>query len=168
MTELCRKLSLSDAGEGKGPLPMDEMSRPEIDDLLDNALVGRLGMATRDGAPYVIPMPFCWHNDALYLRLPLSGRKGRVLSENDQVCFEVDWYTDDLSDYASVLIEGRLVAVDDLAEKRKVRLSNELKYLRLRGSGRHGHGRSTAIEEVPLSKIATFTVSGRKKEKAVE
>lgn len=144
---------------------MFEMNRDEIDSLLATELIGRLAMAGADGRPYAIPMPFCWKNGALYLRLPMKGRKARILEENDRVCFEVDWTTPDLSNYASVLIEGRLIPVENLREKRQVRLCNELKYRQLRGAGRKGHGRTTDLADLALSKIVVWNLSGRKKER---
>lgn len=147
---------------------MEPMRLEEIAELLEHALLGRLGMAARDGTPYVIPMPFCWYDGALYLRLPGTGRKGRVLAENDRVCFEVDWFAPDLSDYASVIAEGRLVPVVDAQEKMRIRRLNEIKYCRLRGSARKGHGRTTRIEDLCLSKIEISELGGRKKEAAAD
>ena len=145
---------------------MTEMNRIEIEALLAGAAIGRLGMAGRDLSPYVIPLPFCLLDGALYLRLPMTGRKGRVLAENQRVCFEVDRFQDDLGDYASVLLEGRLVQVPDRAEKECVKAANESKYLRLRGANRRGHGRQTRPEDLPLQKILVSSLSGRKKEGA--
>lgn len=142
---------------------MFEMTCAEIDQLLANELIGRLAMAGQDGAPYAIPLPFYWEAGALYLRLPFNGRKGQILAENDRVCFEVDRYTPDLSDYASVLIEGRLATVESLDEKRRIKAANEAKYARLRGAGRKGHGRSTPVENLPLRKIVVSSLSGRSK-----
>lgn len=143
---------------------MLEMTFAEIDELLDRSLIGRLCMADRrDGRPYAIPLPFCWTGDALYLRVALTGRKGEVLADNDLVCFEVDDFADDLSDYASVLIEGRLVEVTDLAEKARVKQLNDAKYNRLRRGRRPGHGRATPLAELPLRKLLVDRVSGRRK-----
>lgn len=142
---------------------MFEMTRDEIDRLLADEPIGRLAMAGRDGAPYAIPLPFCWEAGALYLRLPFSGRKGRILAENNRVCFEVDRFTPDLSDYASVLIEGPLAPVEDLDEKQRVKVANDAKYRRLRGASRKGHGRSTPVEDLPLRKILVVALSGRRK-----
>jgi nitroimidazol reductase NimA-like FMN-containing flavoprotein (pyridoxamine 5'-phosphate oxidase superfamily) len=139
------------------------MTCDEIDALLQDTRIGRLGMADRAGRPYVIPLPFCWMDGALYIRLPLTGRKGNILAENDRVCFEVDSFTDTLDDYASVLIEGRLVAVEDPDERARVRKHNDAKYARLRRGYRPGHGRSTPIGELPLRKIVVEALSGRRK-----
>jgi nitroimidazol reductase NimA-like FMN-containing flavoprotein (pyridoxamine 5'-phosphate oxidase superfamily) len=87
-----------------------------------------------------------------------------VLAVNDQVCFEVDEFTDTLDDYASVLVEGRLVTVADVQEKSRAKLCNDEKYNRLRRGYRRGHGRSTPIEQLPLRKLLVDHISGRKKD----
>jgi nitroimidazol reductase NimA-like FMN-containing flavoprotein (pyridoxamine 5'-phosphate oxidase superfamily) len=143
---------------------MIEMKSSEIEEMLATARIGRLAMADATGRPYVIPLPFCWADGALYLRLPLKGRKGEVLRENRQVCFEVDAFTDDLSDYGSVLIEGELIAVEQIQEKARVKAVNDRKYNLLRGGYRPGHGRSTPLVELPMQKIVPQHVSGRRKE----
>jgi nitroimidazol reductase NimA-like FMN-containing flavoprotein (pyridoxamine 5'-phosphate oxidase superfamily) len=139
------------------------MTQPEIEALLELSRIGRLCMASADGRPYSIPLPFCWVNGSLYLRLPLTGRKGQLLRHNDHVCFGVDQYTDTLDDYASVLIEGRLVAVEYLAEKAEVHAMNTRKYETLRQGHRPGHGRSTPLAQLPLRKIVVEQISGRRK-----
>lgn len=143
---------------------MEDMSREQVDRMMSEARIGRLCMAARDGRPYVVPLPFCWAGGTVYLRVPLKGRKGQVLTENDRVCFEVDCFTDALDQYASVLVEGRLVAVTDLLEKTQVGHANTEKYLRLRGGYRPGHGRRTPLEELPMRKILIESVSGRMNE----
>ena len=142
---------------------MQDMTPYEIDRFLDDTGIGRLCMAGSDGRPYTIPLPFCWLGGALYVRLPLTGRKGQVLRENDRVCFEADDFTDTLDDYTSVIVEGRLVEVTNLEEKRRVKLANDGKYRRLRGGHRPGHGRARAIEELPLRKVVVEQVGGRRK-----
>lgn len=147
---------------------MIEMTTHEIDQFLEEQRIGRLCMAGLDGRPYSLPFPFCWMDRSLYLRVGLGGRKGEILRENDRVCFEVDRITDTLSEYASVLIEGRLIVVEDLAEKARVKRRNDEKYNRLRGGYRPGHGRSTPLDQLPLMKIVVDHVTGRKKEPAAE
>ncbi|MCC6238729.1 MAG: pyridoxamine 5'-phosphate oxidase family protein [Phycisphaerales bacterium] len=145
---------------------MIEMSRAEIDLLLNNARVGRICMADSSGKPYIVPMPFYWNGQTVYIRLALSGRKGEVLQQNDQVCFEADDYSDNFDQYASVLIEGRLVPVDDIEEKIRIKELNSAKYNRLRQGYRPGHGRSKPISELPMRKIEVAQISGRRKEES--
>lgn len=147
---------------------MISMNQDQIIDMLDNTLIGRLAMAHSDGRPYAIPLPFCFVNGFLYLRVPMTGRKGEILSVNNQVCFEIDTYTDQLDDYASVLIEGRLVAVTDIAEKSFVRAANDAKYNRLRHSHRPGHGRRTPLADLPTRKLIPEIISGRRMDPALQ
>jgi nitroimidazol reductase NimA-like FMN-containing flavoprotein (pyridoxamine 5'-phosphate oxidase superfamily) len=142
---------------------MIQMSPIEIEAFLDQSLIGRLSLASPDGRPYTIPLPFCWLDGALYLRIPLTGRKGEILRANDQVCFEVDRFSSTLDDYASVIVEGRLVPVTDVEEKTRVKATNHEKYERLRQGYRPGHGRKTATAELPMRKIVVTQVSGRAK-----
>ena len=123
---------------------MTEMTSVEIDEMLHDAHIGRLSMADAQGKPYTIPLPFCWADGTVYLRLPLSGRKGQILAHNDCVCFEVDRFTSTLDQYESVLVEGRLVEVADLAEKGRVKQLNDEKYNRLRNGHRPGPGHGPA------------------------
>jgi nitroimidazol reductase NimA-like FMN-containing flavoprotein (pyridoxamine 5'-phosphate oxidase superfamily) len=140
---------------------MIEMTEPEMEQMLQASRLGRLCMADRQGRPYAIPLPFCWLDGTLYLRLPMTGRKGQILCENDQVCFELDSCSDTLDEYASILIEGRLATVNDLAEKARVQGQNSAKYQRLRLGYRPGHGRSKPLEEIPMQKIVVRQISGR-------
>jgi nitroimidazol reductase NimA-like FMN-containing flavoprotein (pyridoxamine 5'-phosphate oxidase superfamily) len=146
---------------------MLEMTREEIDSLLSDLLIGRLCMADAQGRPYSIPIPYSWIDGAIYLRLPDKGRKALVLAENNRVCFEVDVFTTRLDDYASVLVEGTLEWVTDLAEKKRAREASDRKYTRLRNGYRPGHGRATPLEDLPLRKIVVESISGRKREPAV-
>lgn len=143
---------------------MLEMSADQMDERLATTRIGRLCMATADGEPYVIPMPFCWHEGALYMRIAMKGRKGEVLAENPRVCFEVDWFSDALDDYGSILIEGCLEPVRSLDEKARVKVANDEKYARLRRGYRPGHGRQTPLEELALQKIVVRQRSGRCRE----
>ncbi len=141
---------------------MIAMTETEIFNLLDTSLIGRLAMADAQGRPYAIPLPFCRIERTLYLRVPLTGRKGGILAVNNQVCFEIDVFTDQLDDYASILVEGQLVGVEDLAEKALIRVINDGKYATLRHAWRPGHGRRTALEDLPIRKIINGSISGRK------
>lgn len=141
---------------------MEDMSRLEIHTFLQNQLLGRLAMAAPDGRPYVIPMPFCYLNNCIYIRLPMTGRKGAILAENQHVCFEVDYCSPQMDDYASVIIDGVIELVTDLAEKGSVRDATTEKYMRLRGQYRPGHQRQTPLEDLPTMRISPTLISGRR------
>src|SRR6476661_6173237 len=104
---------------------MTEMSLEEVDRLMNDARIGRLCMADGEGRPYVIPLPFCWDEGAVYVRVALTGRKGEVLRESNLVCFEVDYFSESLEEYGSVLVEaGEAPAERKFA--RKTRLGGSL------------------------------------------
>jgi len=141
---------------------MIDLTPDQIDDLLDNTLIGRLCMADREGRPYLLPFPFLWADGSIYLRVAMTGRKGEILAQNPQVCFEIDTFTDTLDQYSSVLAEGQLVQVTNLDEKSRIRTLNTAKYQRLRKGHRPGHGRQTPLETLPLCKITIERLSGRR------
>jgi nitroimidazol reductase NimA-like FMN-containing flavoprotein (pyridoxamine 5'-phosphate oxidase superfamily) len=145
---------------------MLDMTPCQVETQLAAVRIGRLCMATPGGQPYAIPMPFCWYAGALYLRIPMKGRKGDILVQNPRVCFEIDWFTDTLDDYGSVLVEGRLEAVESLAEKAGAKAANDDKYGRLRQGFRPGHGRQTPLEMLALQKIVVSKITGRIREPA--
>jgi hypothetical protein len=63
--------------------------RAEIDAILDEALVCRIGLAD-DGEPYVVPFSFGYDHDAVYLHSALEGKKIAILEKNPRCCFETD------------------------------------------------------------------------------
>ncbi len=63
--------------------------RPQIDAILERALVCRLGLSS-GAQPYVVPLAFGYDKKALYFHGALVGRKMEIIRENPRVCFEVD------------------------------------------------------------------------------
>ena len=63
--------------------------RLEIDRILDEALVARVGMVD-NGQPYVVPLNFAREKDTLWLHCATHGRKLECLQANPEVCVEVD------------------------------------------------------------------------------
>jgi nitroimidazol reductase NimA-like FMN-containing flavoprotein (pyridoxamine 5'-phosphate oxidase superfamily) len=137
---------------------MSEMTGLEIDILMAHARIGRLAMSSLSGIPYVIPLPFLWHKCSLYLRLELEGRKGKVLQENNRVCFEVDWYTETLSDYSSIILEGKLTRVEDPEQASALIAAMNSKYLHLRKDRPNSVNPTLA-----LYRLTPGNMSGRKK-----
>lgn len=68
-----------------------ELTRPEIDELLGEQLVGRVGCHA-DGVTYVVPVIYAYDGERIHVA-SIEGQKVRMMRENAAVCFEVDEYT---------------------------------------------------------------------------
>jgi hypothetical protein len=96
----------------------------EIEEILRNALVGRLGMC-KENSPYVTPMVFVYHDGKIYLHSSSRGKKIEYLRANPNVCFEVDDASlvpapkpcDFSMRYRSVIAYGRARFLEKLEEK---------------------------------------------------
>ena len=102
-------------------------NQDEVDDILQKALVGRLGTVSKAGTPMIKPVNFLYRNGKVYFHSALEGEKMDHLAFNSRVCFEVDDALEYLpaSDspceanflYRSVIIEGRARLLGDPQEK---------------------------------------------------
>ncbi|MGH1548784.1 pyridoxamine 5'-phosphate oxidase family protein [Leifsonia poae] len=80
-----------------------EMTSDEIEDLLEQQMVGRLGMI--DGSvPYVVPISYAYREGDVYAH-SAQGRKLSALRARPEVCFEVD-AVDALDRWRSVIAWG--------------------------------------------------------------
>ncbi len=99
----------------------------EIESILDNALVIRLGLID-NGLPYIVPLCFGYKNNRLYFHSAHAGRKIAAIKENNSVCFEAeigveivpaDGACDWSVKYRSVIGFGKALPVDDPREKER-------------------------------------------------
>ena len=100
--------------------------REEVEELLSNALVGRLGTCF-DNIPYITPVNFVYDKDKIYFHSAHEGRKIENIKYNQQVCFEVDEIIaiipgrrmpcGSTTEYKSVIIFGDRGIVVDIDEK---------------------------------------------------
>ncbi len=98
-----------------------------IESILKKANVCRLGMVNGN-KPYIVPLSFGYHDNALYFHGSLKGWKIEIMRKNPNVCFEVDLIgepieSEDACDwdmkYQSVIGFGKAVFVENLDEKRE-------------------------------------------------
>jgi len=82
---------------------VNELTRPEIDELLRTQTVGRVGCHA-DGTTYVVPVIYGWDGENVYV-LTVEGLKTRILRSNPSVCFEVDAY-DGPGVWRSAILQG--------------------------------------------------------------
>lgn len=80
-----------------------ELTPAEIDGLLHEQLVGRIGCHA-DGHTYVVPVIYAYDGEAVYVA-STAGRKVRMMRERPHVCFEVDEYAGRGS-WRSVILQG--------------------------------------------------------------
>ena len=101
---------------------LPDMSHREMDDLLRSQLLCRITFNDRP-YPYTLPMEYYYFGDTMYFHFTTTGKKMDLMRGDPNVCVEVDWSNDDLSDYKSVIIRGRLVEVTDTAERNTMNLA---------------------------------------------
>jgi nitroimidazol reductase NimA-like FMN-containing flavoprotein (pyridoxamine 5'-phosphate oxidase superfamily) len=94
---------------------MQEISLEEINRTLDTAQDGMLAMCD-SGRPYCLPFGYVWTRDTIYISMFPTGRKWDCLQQNPRVCFTVYSWNADHTRWSSVVIEGELMAVTDIAE----------------------------------------------------
>jgi nitroimidazol reductase NimA-like FMN-containing flavoprotein (pyridoxamine 5'-phosphate oxidase superfamily) len=69
---------------------VEELSREQIDELLHEQFVARIGCVA-DGDVYVVPIIYAYDGDAFYVA-SVEGRKVELMRARARVCFEVDSY----------------------------------------------------------------------------
>jgi nitroimidazol reductase NimA-like FMN-containing flavoprotein (pyridoxamine 5'-phosphate oxidase superfamily) len=123
-----------------------ELSRDEVDGLLDAQLVGRIG-CHGGGLTYVVPVIYAYDGGSVYA-YTVEGQKVRMMRANPSVCFEVDEYDHDgRGSWRSVIAQGRFEELRDeeatrvlglLAERFRRGRSGEPPPREPRGDGRPG------------------------------
>ena len=63
--------------------------KSEIEEILKEAMVGRLGTCVRN-QPYTVPLSFVYNEDKIIFHSFREGKKMNDIRENPRVCFEVD------------------------------------------------------------------------------
>jgi hypothetical protein len=100
--------------------------RAEIETILNEATVCRIGLADGDG-PYVVPVCFGYENGAVFIHSAPEGKKIEMLAKNPRCCFEVDVCDQIIRGdnpcswgmrYRSVIGYGRAVTLMQPEEKR--------------------------------------------------
>ncbi|MCL2549849.1 MAG: pyridoxamine 5'-phosphate oxidase family protein [Methanimicrococcus sp.] len=101
-----------------------QLTEKEMNQLLDNSMVGRLATVNAGNVPYVIPVHFAWHNQKVYIHGLTRGQKLDNIAANPNVCFEADQFEtlimpeisnpcDVNTQYQSVIITGTAKVIED-------------------------------------------------------
>jgi nitroimidazol reductase NimA-like FMN-containing flavoprotein (pyridoxamine 5'-phosphate oxidase superfamily) len=105
-----------------------DLSREEIDALLREQVVGRVGVHA-DGLTYVVPVIYAYDGEAVYV-LTVEGQKTRMLRESPRACFEVDEYPEP-GRWRSAILYGPYEELGGRDAERAIELLRE----RFAGSG---------------------------------
>ncbi len=90
---------------------LGELTRQQIDAVLFNEIVGRIG-CYGDGRPYIVPVTYVFDGEAVYAH-SANGLKIRMMRANPSVCFQVD-QRESLANWRSVIAWG---TYEELREK---------------------------------------------------
>jgi nitroimidazol reductase NimA-like FMN-containing flavoprotein (pyridoxamine 5'-phosphate oxidase superfamily) len=132
---------------------IEELSPAEIDSLLREAVVGRVGCHV-DGLTYVVPVIYAYDGEAIWV-VTVEGQKTRMLRANPRVCFEVDEYAGPGS-WRSVIVQGAYEELDADG------LSEATALLAERFAGRGSGRRPSAGGRTPVAfRIRVAEATGR-------
>jgi nitroimidazol reductase NimA-like FMN-containing flavoprotein (pyridoxamine 5'-phosphate oxidase superfamily) len=126
---------------------MNELTRDEIDELLNAQVVGRIGCHA-DGLTYVVPVIYAYDGDAFWV-VTIEGQKTRMMRANPDVCFEVDEY--ERGSWRSAIAYGRFEELDEAGAERAL----SLLAARFGGGGRRprAEGRATIAFRIAIESI---------------
>ncbi len=110
----------------EGRMKEHQLTKEEIDLLLQESKMGHLGTQNEDGFPYVTPVHFAYTGDCIYIHGLNRGQKLANIKANDKICFETadmeglildDKACDVNTKYKSVIIFGTAAMVEEKEEK---------------------------------------------------
>jgi PPOX class probable F420-dependent enzyme len=88
-------------------------------ELVRTARVGRLGTASADGRPLVVPVCYAYDGERLYSAVDAKPKRTRALrrlrniAENPQVSLAIDEYSEEWTRLCYVIVEGRAEVLTD-------------------------------------------------------
>ena len=103
------------------------LSEEKCKNMMKYQVYGRLATTGKDNVPYITPVNFAHHENAIYIHCALQGRKLNNIKDNPAVCFEIsapgNFYDSDKAcgfsmAYWSILIFGKAEIVQSMDAKR--------------------------------------------------
>lgn len=101
------------------PHKIPPMDKKEYDGLIEDGYVSRI--AFKGEYPYIAPFLYVFDGRYIYFLSTKYGKKVELLGADPQVAVEIEFYTPDLSQFRFITLQGRIKAVKDEYEKKKVR-----------------------------------------------
>ncbi|RZN37447.1 MAG: pyridoxamine 5'-phosphate oxidase family protein [Methanophagales archaeon ANME-1-THS] len=103
-----------------GLVKIPAMEKEEYDRLIAEGYISRIAFSGRK-YPYIAPFLYVFDGQSMYFLSTKYGTKIQYFRQNPYVSVEVEKYTPDLSTYTFVTLSGRLVEVEDPAERKAIR-----------------------------------------------
>ena len=98
---------------------LPKMNESEIRKALSEENICRIAFI--DGEfPYISPFQYVYLDDILYFHFTNYGKKKTILSNNRNVCVSIEKFEKDLSSYLFISIQGKLIEVKDIIERKRV------------------------------------------------
>ena len=135
--------------------------------MLNYQVYGRLATVGPDNAPYITPVNYAYHEDAIYIHCGLQGRKLNNIKENPIVCFEIsaagNLFDSDKAcefgmGYWSILISGKAEIVQSIDIKRSGLDAIMEKYA---SQFKYSNFTDDDLERVNIIKINIESISGK-------
>ena len=127
-----------------------ELSKDECSILLSSARYGRLGLAGGN-LPYVVPMSYVYLGNVIYLHSRGKGKKVECVTENPNVCFQIDVIQKDR--WSSVAVFGTARLSDSFVAKQKM-----FDAFTEKGQGGHG-GKKFSREELGKMEMTIWEIN---------
>jgi len=105
---------------------MKELGKEEIKDVLLETEDGVLSI-TNGEKPYGVPLAYVYTENELYLSMFAKGKKHLFFEKNSAVCFTVYNWNDEHTAWRSVIVDGTIKQVTDMASIEKVVRANMAK-----------------------------------------
>jgi hypothetical protein len=132
-------------------IKLPKMKDSEVADLINEQFLCRVAFKGTT-YPYIAPFQYSVVNGTIYLHFTEYGKKMNFLEQGTPVSVEIERYTPNLSEYAFVVLTGRLKLVENLEERKAaVQKMAELGKNRLSPNFLVAHGFSKGSEWLNFS-----------------
>lgn len=103
-----------------GIVKIQKMEKMEYDRLIREQYIARI-VFKGEKYPYIAPFLYVYDEKNMYFLSTKYGIKMEYFRQNPNASVEVEKYSRDLSNYAFVVLSGRIVEVNDQESKKNVR-----------------------------------------------
>ncbi|MDP4261487.1 MAG: pyridoxamine 5'-phosphate oxidase family protein [Bacteroidota bacterium] len=93
-----------------------KLTTGEIEEVLNNQLIGRIG-CHNDDITYVVPVSYAYDGDYIYGHTE-EGLKINIMRQNPKICFQTD-SMEDMANWKSVIAWGEFEELTDPEERKK-------------------------------------------------